>query len=115
MDICSTKKCTKCGEVKGELAFSNKGGQYTGRNTMCRSCVKKRRTAHQTLSTVRPDRSPAPFLWNQSSWDDDMAWHIAHNKQQDLMRRDIPDYPSNTTIFAPVGGWNDRLRPQSWI
>ena len=44
------------------------------------------------------------------TWESDRKWHVARERQQDIMRRNTPDYPSEET-FRPVGGWCEELRP----
>ena len=97
MSAIPEKKCTVCGIVKGFTAFTKEQGTTDGRKRSCTVCYSKQRK--ETFGASFDDalsRGPALTNW-PDTYAADLAWHIARERQQDLMHRDVPNYPSNET------------------
>ncbi len=95
------KKCTICGLIKAVPAFHrNKGmtGGYMNQCRVCRQKIDKESHGNKTWEEINESRSTREvFAWNKNSWEEADAWHLERQKQQDLMNRDVPYYPSNET------------------
>jgi len=99
MSAIQEKKCVLCGIIKGVTAFHKNNKNTDGRRSSCTVCYNKQRK--DTFGASFDDaKSRGPALTN---WSDthgaDLAWHIARERQQDLMHRNIPHYPSNEDSF----------------
>ncbi len=111
MEPIKERKCNSCGHIKGFSAFRKNKKSTGGRNNICNVCMDRRRTDRVGISFEDASKRPGrPVISDKKGRKTDLAWHIARERQQDLLRRDVPYYPSNAVVFAPVGGWNDQLR-----
>lgn len=103
MSAMQERKCTSCGMIKSITSFRKNRTGRDGRTSICRVCLGRKRVGTFGLSFEDAScKAPLPASWIKGGWKADIAWHVAREKQQDLMRRDVPYYPSNTVIFAPT-------------